>query len=34
VVTWYPAEVSVIASLHGLSDGPVRDAILRQVVDV
>jgi hypothetical protein len=33
-MSWYPAEVSVIASVHGLSDGPVRDAILRQVVDV
>jgi ATP-dependent DNA ligase len=31
-VSWYPAEVSVIASVHGLPDGPVRDAILRQVV--
>ena len=34
VVAWYPAEVSVVASVHGLHDGPVRDAILRQVVDV
>ena len=33
-VAWYPAEVSVVASLHGLHDGPVRDAVLRQVVDV
>ena len=33
VVTWYPAEVSVIASLHGLPDGPVRDAVLREVLD-
>jgi hypothetical protein len=33
-VAWYPAEVSVIASVHGLPDGPVRDAILRQVIDV
>jgi bifunctional non-homologous end joining protein LigD len=33
-VAWYPAEVSVVASVHGLQDGPVRDAILRQVVDV
>ena len=32
-VAWYPAEVSVLASLHGLSDGPVRDAVLREVVD-
>jgi hypothetical protein len=31
-VTWCPAEVSVIASLHGLPDGPVRDAILRAAV--
>lgn len=31
-VTWYPSEVSVIASLHGSPDGPVRDAILREVV--
>jgi hypothetical protein len=33
-VAWYPAEVSVIASVHGLPDGPVRDAILREVVAV
>ncbi len=33
VVAWYPAEVSVVASVHGLHDGPVRDAILRGVVD-
>jgi hypothetical protein len=32
-VSWYPTEVSVIASVHGLPDGPVRDAILREVVD-
>jgi bifunctional non-homologous end joining protein LigD len=32
-VSWYPAEVSVIASVHGSHDGPVRDAILREVVD-
>ena len=32
-VTWYPAEVTVIASVHGLPDGPVRDAVLRQVVE-
>lgn len=31
-VAWYPAEVSVIASVHGLRDGPVRDAVLREVV--
>jgi bifunctional non-homologous end joining protein LigD len=33
-VRWYPGEVSVIASVHGLPDGPVRDAIQREVVDV
>jgi hypothetical protein len=33
-VAWYPAEVSVVASLHGPADGPVRDAILREVVGV
>jgi bifunctional non-homologous end joining protein LigD len=27
-VAWYPAEVSVIASVHGPLDGPVRDAVL------
>ena len=32
-VAWYPAEVSVVASLHGLADGPVRDAVLRGVLD-
>ena len=32
-VTWYPARVSVIASVHGPPDRPVRDAILRGVVD-
>jgi bifunctional non-homologous end joining protein LigD len=31
-VSWYPAEVSVIASVHGLPDGPVRDAVLREVI--
>jgi bifunctional non-homologous end joining protein LigD len=31
-VARYPADVSVIASLHGSPDGPVRDAILRDVV--
>lgn len=30
-VAWYPAEVSVIASVHGLRNGLVRDAILRGV---
>jgi bifunctional non-homologous end joining protein LigD len=33
LVSWYPAEVSVVASVHGIHDGPVRDAILREVVD-
>jgi len=32
-VAWYPAEVSVVASLHGPPDRPVRDAVLRQVLD-
>jgi bifunctional non-homologous end joining protein LigD len=32
-VAWYPADVSVVASLHGLSDGQVRDAVLRSVLD-
>jgi bifunctional non-homologous end joining protein LigD len=32
-VAWYPAEVSVIASLHGPVDGPVRDAVLREVLN-
>ena len=32
-VSWYPAEVSVLASLHGTPDGPVRDAVLRAVLD-
>ena len=32
-VAWYPAEVSVVASLHGVPDRPVRDAILRQVLE-
>jgi bifunctional non-homologous end joining protein LigD len=31
-IAWYPAEVSVIASVHGLPDGPVRDAVLREIV--
>jgi hypothetical protein len=30
-ITWYPAEVSVIASVHGLPDGLVRDGLLRGV---
>jgi hypothetical protein len=33
-VAWYPAEVSVIASVHGLADGPVRDGVLRSVIAV
>jgi bifunctional non-homologous end joining protein LigD len=32
-LAWYPAVVSVLASLHGLPDRPVRDAILREVLD-
>ena len=32
-VAWYPAEVSVVASLHGSPDRPVRDAVLRAVLD-
>ena len=32
-VAWYPAEVSMIASIHGLPDRPVRDAVLREVLD-
>src|ERR1700749_3930790 len=32
-VAWYPVEVSVLAPLHGLPDGPVRDAVLREVLD-
>jgi bifunctional non-homologous end joining protein LigD len=32
-VAWYPAEVSVVASCHGLPDGPVRDAVLHAVID-
>jgi bifunctional non-homologous end joining protein LigD len=31
-VTWFPAEVSVVASCHGLPDGPVRDAVLCDVL--
>ena len=31
-VAWYPAEVSVVASLHGPPDRPVRDAVLREVL--
>jgi bifunctional non-homologous end joining protein LigD len=32
-VSWYPAQVSVAASLHGPPDGPARDAVLRAVLD-
>jgi hypothetical protein len=32
-VSWYPTEVSVIASIHCLPNEPVRDAIPRQVLD-
>jgi len=32
-VAWYPAEVAVTASLHGLPGSPVRDAVLRDVPD-
>jgi bifunctional non-homologous end joining protein LigD len=32
-ISWYPEQVSVIASLHGLPDGPVRDAVLCDVLD-
>jgi transcriptional regulator GlxA family with amidase domain len=32
-VAVYPAEVAVVASVHGLPDGPVRDAILREVLE-
>jgi bifunctional non-homologous end joining protein LigD len=32
-IAWYPAQLSVVASLHGLADGPVRDAVLREVLD-
>jgi hypothetical protein len=31
-VTWYPAEVSVLASVHGPHNRPVRDALLREIV--
>ena len=31
-VTWFPAEFSVVASCHGLSEGAVRDAVLRDVI--
>jgi bifunctional non-homologous end joining protein LigD len=31
---WYPPEVRVVASLHGLPDGVVRDAVLRKLAPV
>jgi bifunctional non-homologous end joining protein LigD len=31
-VAWYPAAISVLASVHGLPDGPVRDAVLHEIV--
>ena len=31
-VAWYPSEVPVVASVHGLADGPVRDAVLKDIV--
>jgi len=30
-IAFYPPEVSVLASLHGLPDGPVRDAVLCEI---
>ena len=33
-VDWYPPEVSAVASVHGLPDGAVRDAVLREIVPV
>ena len=33
-VAWYPPEVSVVASVHGLADGAVRDAVLREIAPV
>jgi bifunctional non-homologous end joining protein LigD len=33
-IAWYPPVVSVVASVHGLSDGVVRDAVLRELVTV
>ena len=32
-VAWYPGEVAAVASLYGLPGSPVRDAILRQVLE-
>jgi ATP-dependent DNA ligase len=32
-VAWHPAEVSVVASLHGPLNGQVRDAVLREVLE-
>jgi hypothetical protein len=31
-LAWYPPEVSVVASVHGLPDGAVRDAVLREIM--
>jgi ATP-dependent DNA ligase len=33
MVTWYPADVFVRASVHEPADGPVRDAILLDVLE-
>ena len=33
-VSWCPPEVVVVASVHGLADGAVRDAVLREIVPV
>jgi bifunctional non-homologous end joining protein LigD len=33
-VSWYSPKVSVVASVHGLADGAVRDAVLREIVPV
>ena len=33
-VASYPPEVSVVASVHGLPDGAVRDGVLREIVPV
>jgi ATP-dependent DNA ligase len=32
-VAWYPAEVTVVASLYEPPEGPVRDAVLREMLD-
>jgi hypothetical protein len=31
VVAWYPGEVSVVGSVQRLADGPVRDAVLKDI---